>query len=143
MKKILALALAAILAAGCCISALADPAQLVKVVMTTPGAAVTSDWNVKPEMDVLDEAVENSDGIIPEDCKFSAGRLTVMEAGTLDCDEEVYDVTFKVWSTLKRTIGLFFCADDSDTWELVTCNFGDIIEGRFQSSGSYVIAVGW
>ena len=89
MKKILALALAAMLVTGCCISAFADPAQLVKVLMTTPGAVVTSDWGVKPEMDVLDDAVENSDGIIPDDCKFSAGRLTVMEAGTLECDEEV------------------------------------------------------
>ena len=91
----------------------------------------------------LDDAVEASDGIIPEDVKFAAGRLTVMEAGTVDCDEEVYDVSFKIWSTVNRAIGLFFCAEEDDTWELISCNLGDVIEGRFQSPGTYVIAVGW
>lgn len=143
MKKVLVLALAAALLAGCCVSANADPNHLINVVMTTPGATVTSDWSCKPTAEALDEAVENSDGVIPEDVKFSAGRLTVMEAGAVDCEREVYDVTFKVWSTLNRAIGLFFCAEDDDTWELLSCNLGDVIEARFQAPGSYVIAVGW
>lgn len=143
MKKVFALALAAALLLGCRIGVHADPDHLVKVLMTTPGATVTSDWTCKPDMEALDDAVEASDGIIPEDVKFAAGRLTVMEAGTVDCDEEVYDVSFKIWSTVNRAIGLFFCAEEDDTWELISCNLGDVIEGRFQSPGTYVIAVGW
>ena len=44
---------------------------------------------------------------------------------------------------MNRAIGLFFCAEEDDTWELISCNLGDVIEGRFQSPGTYVIAVGW
>ena len=90
-----------------------------------------------------DDDDEARDGIIPEDVKIASRRLTVMEAGTVDCDEEVYDVSFKIWSTVNRAIGLFFCAEEDDTWELISCNLGDVIEGRFQSPGTYVIAVGW
>lgn len=144
MKRFLALALAAVLlVCGCRIGASAEAGELVKVLMTTPGAEVTFDWSEKPEADALDAAVEDSEGVIPENAKFSAGRLTVMAAGTVTCEEEVYDVSFKVWSTLKRTIGLFFRANDSEVWELVSCNQGDVIEGRFQSAGAYAIAVGW
>ena len=81
--------------------------------------------------------------VIPEDVLFTPGRLTLMATGHVTCDEEVYDVSFKVWSTINRAIGLFFLADDADTWELLTCNLGDVIEGRFQAPGTYAIAVGW
>ena len=62
---------------------------------------------------------------------------------TIEVEEEVFDVTFKVWSTLKRTVGLFFLPEEGEVWELVTCNLGDVIEGRFEVCGTYAIVVGW
>lgn len=143
MKKVLAAAAAfVLLAALLCVPASAE--SLVKVLMSTPGASFQdAPKNQYPIASELDDAVENSQEVIPEDVKFAAGRLTLMAVGCVDCDEEEYDVSFKVWSTVNRAIGLFFRADDADTWELVTCNLGDVIEGRFQSPGTYAIAVGW
>lgn len=142
MKKILALALAAVVLALCCTGALAE-SELVKLLMCTDGTEVTIDWSCKPDAQALDDALEAGSELIPENAKFSPGRLTVMEAGTLVGGREVYDVTFRIWSTRGRTIGLFFRPQDSEVWELVTCNEGEILEGRFQSPGAYALAVGW
>ena len=67
----------------------------------------------------------------------------MLQSGSLECEEEVFDVTFKVWSTLKRTVGLLFLPEEGEAWELVSCNLGDVIEGRFEVCGTYAIVVGW
>lgn len=145
MKKCLAVLLTVALLAVLCVPALAEGEPLVKVLMSTDGTSVSVPIQQEnyPQTSDLDEAVENSDGIIPEDATFTPGRLTILGTGQISNDREVYDITFKVWSTVRRWIGLFFRAEGSDTWELVTCNLGDVIEGRFQTPGDYAIAVGW
>lgn len=143
MRKVLALAAALVLLVGMVWVPVAGE-SLVKVLMSTPGVTCREALREKcPTADELDDAVECSRGVIPEDVLFTPGRLTLMATGHVTCDEEVYDVSFKVWSTINRAIGLFFLADDADTWELLTCNLGDVIEGRFQAPGTYAIAVGW
>ena len=67
----------------------------------------------------------------------------MLGTGNLSCEEEVYYVSFKVWSTVGRTVGLFFRAEDSEEWELISCNQGDVIEGQFETAGTYTIVVGW
>lgn len=144
MKKCLAVLLAVALLAALCVPASADPLIFVKVLQSTDDTSVRTPIRKDyPTADDLDEAVEASEGIIPKNATFTPGRLTLLGTGEISNDREVYDVTFKVWSTVRRWIGLFFRADGSDTWELVACNLGDVIEGRFQSAGDYAIAVGW
>lgn len=146
MKKILALVLTAALLAGIfCVPALADDSDdKVRVLMSTPGVTVSK---AAPDQFAaaadLEEAVENGAELIPEGCKLTPGRITVLHTGTVSCEEEVFYVSFKVWSTLKRTVGLFFLPEDGEQWELISCNLGDVIEGRFEASGTYAIAVGW
>ena len=144
MKKWFTLALTAALLVGVlCGSALADGgSELVQVLMSTPGVTVTPAVQGVDAAD-LDEAVENGQELIPEDCALTPGRITVLQSGSLECEEEVFDVTFKVWSTLKRTVGLLFLPEEGEAWELVTCNLGDVIEGRFEVCGTYAIVVGW
>ena len=72
-------------------------------------------------------------------------RETLLRTGSVTGGREVYDVTFKVWSTVNRTTGLFFRATGTDEWELISCYAGelDVIESRFYADGDYAIAVGW
>lgn len=145
MRKCLAVLLSVALLAALCVPALAENMPWVKVLMSSDGTSISVPVreDIPTETD-LDDAVEDGADLIPEDATFTPGRLTILGTGQIrNDDREVYDITFKVWSTGKRCIGLFFRAEDSDSWELITCNLGDVIEGRFQSSGDYVIAVGW
>ena len=112
------------------------------VLMSTPGVSVERN-DQRASAEELEEAIEAGTELIPEDCKLAPERITVLQTGRVSCDEEVYDVSFKVWSTLKRTVGLFFRAEGSEEWELISCNLGDVIEGRFEASGEYTIVVGW
>lgn len=145
MKKFLAIALTAALLAGFfTVPALAGTGydELINVLMSTPGVTVArADQGTRAEE--LQEAIENGAELIPEECELVPDRITVLQTGTVSCDEEVYDVSFKVWSTLNRTVGLFFQAEDSEEWELISCNLGDVIEGRFETGGTYTIVVGW
>ena len=141
MKRLFALMLTAVmLAAVFAIPAFAD--VQIDLLMSTPGVSVErAKQGVKPEelADVIEEGAE----LIPEECKLDPERITVLQTGRLICEEEDGYATFKVWSTVKRTIGLFFQAEDSECWELLACNLGDVIEGEFLSSGTYAIVVGW
>ena len=110
--------------------------------MSTPGVSVERNVQ-RASAGELEEAIEAGAELIPEDCKLDPERITVLQTGRVSCDEEVYDVSFKVWSTLNRTVGLFFRADGCEEWELISCNLGDVIEGRFEASGEYTIVVGW
>ena len=115
---------------------------MINVLMSTPGVSVeVNDQRVSE--DELGEAIVAGGELIPEDCELVPDRITVFQTGRVSCDEEVFYVSFKVWSTLKRTVGLFFRADDSEEWQLISCNLGDVIEGGFETSGEYTIAVGW
>lgn len=145
MKKLLAVVLTAVLlSAAFTVPALAGNSfdELIKVLMSTPGVTVMRDSKCASAGELRD-AIENGEDLIPEDCKLDPERITVLQTGSVACEEEVYDVSFKVWSTLNRTVGLFFRAEDSEEWELISCNLGDVIEGRFEASGSYTIVVGW
>lgn len=145
MKKCFAVLLTAALLVMLCVPALAESEPLVKVLMSSNGTSVSAPIQKDyPTTDDLGEAVEKGEDVIPEDASLIPGRLTILGTGHISNDErEIYDVSFKVWSTARRSIGLFFRAEDTDTWELITCNLGDVIEGRFQSAGDYAIAVGW
>ena len=144
MKKCLSLILSVLLAAFFPFSAFAEgnTGDLVKVLMSTPGVTVGRSDD-SPSAQELDDAAEAGSELVPEGSKLTPGRITLLHTGTLRCQEEVYDVTFKVWSTRNRTIGLFFLAEDEEDWQLITCNQGDVIEGRFTCSGTFAIAVGW
>ena len=145
MKKFLAVVLAALLLGGVfTVPALARNSydEMINVLMSTPGVSVeVNDQRVSE--DELGEAIVAGGELIPEDCELVPDRITVFQTGRVSCDEEVFYVSFKVWSTLKRTVGLFFRADDSEEWQLISCNLGDVIEGGFETSGEYTIAVGW
>ena len=145
MKKMLAVVLAALLLGGVITTpALARSSydELICVLMSTPGVSVERNVQ-RASAGELEEAIEAGAELIPEDCKLAPERITVLQTGRVSCDEEVYDVSFKVWSTLNRTVGLFFRAEDSGEWKLISCNLGDVIEGRFEASGEYTIVVGW
>ena len=145
MKKMLAVVLAALLLGGVFTTpALARSSydELIYVLMSTPGVSVERNVQ-RASAGELEEAIEAGAELIPEDCELDPERITVLQTGRVSCDEEVYDVSFKVWSTLKRTVGLFFRAEGSEEWELISCNLGDVIEGRFEASGEYTIVVGW
>lgn len=143
MKRILAFLLAlAMLAAICCIPALAENEKYINVVMSTPDVDF-QDASVYPTDADLDAAVEANSDLVTGELTFVPGRLTLLGTGHISCPEEVYDVTFQLWSTGGRTIGLFFLPDDGEQWELISCNLGIIIEGRFETAGTYAIAVGW
>ena len=146
MKKMLSLVLTAALLAGIfCVTAMADGSGgQVRVIMSSPDVTVTeAEKDQIPAAEDLDEAMEQGAELIPEDCKLLPGRITVLGTGNLSCEEEVYYVSFKVWSTVGRTVGLFFRAEDSEEWELISCNLGDVIEGQFETAGTYTIVVGW
>lgn len=145
MKKWLALVLTVtVLAALFPVSASAGGNDLVKILMSSQGVtAASAQKDQAPTAQELDDAIEAGSDLIPEGCKLVPGRVSLMYTQCLSCEEEVYDVTFKVWSTLRRTVGLFFRAEGEEDWQLVTCNLGDIIEGRFQSNGTCAIVVGW
>ena len=145
MKKMLAVVLAALLLGGVFTTpALARSSydELIYVLMSTPGVSVERN-DQRASAGELEEAIEAGAELIPEDCELDPERITVLQTGRVSCDEEVYDVSFKVWSTLNRTVGLFFRAEDSGEWKLISCNLGDVIEGRFEASGEYTIVVGW
>lgn len=141
MKRLFALMLTAVmLAAVFAIPAFAD--VQIDLLMSTPGVSIErAKQGVKPEE--LADAIEEGADLIPEECKLDPERITVLQTGTLTCEEEDGYATFKVWSTVKRTIGLFFLAEDAESWELLSCNLGDVIEGEFEASGTYAIVVGW
>ena len=140
MKRFFALLLAAFLLAAFAVPCSAN--EMVRLILSTPGiSAVQATEGVQPG--VLKDAIEAGQDLIPEECKLDPERITVMQTGVLTCDAEDGVGTFKVWSTVNRTIGLFFQAEDSEEWVLLSCNLGDVIEGEFQSSGTYVIVVGW
>ena len=144
MKKMIAIMLAAALLTGVfavpCFAAQCD--ERVKVLMSDPEVIIEKVTPViQPEE--LKDAIENGSELVPEGCKLSAKRISVIHTGTLSSDEEYYYATFKVWSTLKRTIALFFKPDSTAEWELVSCNLGDVIEGRFEDCGTFAITVSW
>lgn len=145
MKKWLALVLtAALLAALFAVSASAGDNDLVQILMSSQGVtAVSAQKEQSPTAQELDDAIEAGSDLIPQGCKLVPGRVTLLDARCLSCEEEVYDVSFKVWSTVKRTVGLFFRAEGEEAWQLISCNLGDVIEGRFECSGTCAIAVGW
>ncbi len=145
MKKLLAVVLAALLLGGVLtVPVLAQSSydELICVLMSTPGVSVERN-DQRASAEELEEAIEAGTELIPEDCKLDPERITVLQTGYVSCDEEVFYVSFKVWSTLKRTVGLFFRAEGSEEWELISCNLGDVIEGGFETSGEYTIVVGW
>ena len=147
MKKVLALLLAALLAVSCfgAVCFAEDTHDLVKVLMSTPGTTF-GDCATAVSQAELDSAVEAAaEGVIPTGATFKPGRVTLLHSGSVIGGREVYDVTFKVWSTINRTTGLFFRAEGADSWELISCYAGelDVIEGRFYANGDYAIAVGW
>lgn len=143
MKKWLALVLtAALLAALFAAPAAAESTDLVKILASTPNLT-SGEASRTPTAQELDDAIDAGSELIPEGSKLTAGRVTLLYTQDLSCEREVYDVSFKVWSTLKRTVGLFFLAEGADTWQLVTCCQGDVIEGRFESAGTCAIVVGW
>ncbi|MGM9604180.1 MAG: hypothetical protein ACI3XG_03870 [Faecousia sp.] len=141
MKRLFALMLTAVmLAAVFAIPAFAD--VQIDLLMSTPGVCVErAKQGAKPEE--LADAIEAGAELIPEECRLDPERITVLQTGALTCGEEGGYATFKVWSTVNRTIGLFFQAADSAEWELISCSLGDVIEGEFQSAGTYAIVVGW
>ena len=67
----------------------------------------------------------------------------MLQCGSVTCEDEVNYVTFKAWSTAKRTIALFFMEEDGEDWQLLSCNLGDVIEGCFEADDQFAIAVGW
>lgn len=147
MKKFFAMLLAALLAVSCfsVVCFAENTRDLVKVLMSTPGTTFGEDA-VAVSREELDSAVENAaEGVIPAGATFQPGRVTLLRTGSVTGGREVYDVTFKVWSTVNRTTGLFFRATGTDEWELISCYAGelDVIEGRFYADGDYAIAVGW
>ena len=150
MKKPICLVLvAALVAALFAVPAFAASEQ-INVLMTTPGVTVTPAAkyiDAEELAEAIEAALEPADEedtpLIPEACKLDPERITVLQSGTFTTDWDQYYVTFKVWSTVKRTIALFFMPEDGEAWELVSCNLGDVLEGGFQSSGSYAIVVGW
>ena len=140
MKRIFAFLLAAFLLASLAVPCYAN--DMVKLILSTPGlSAVQAQEGVRPQ--ALKDAIEAGQERIPEGCKLEPERITVMQTGVLTCDAEDAVGTFKVWSTVDRTIGLFFQAEGAQDWELLCCKLGDVIEAEFFCSGTYVIAVGW
>lgn len=145
MQKLIAVILAAaLLAALFAVPAFAESGsdEVVKVLMTTPGVEVTRMPQLTKTAE-LEAAIEAGEDLIPAECKLVPGRITVLRTGTVSFDEEAYDVTFKVWSTVKRTIALFFLPEDAEAWEMLSCNLGDVIEGHFTANGTYTLVVGW
>lgn len=152
MKKLFALTMAIVMV----VAVLGVPASaedgfqdLVKLLMSSENVEITDiSWDARVKMEDLDACVENLEPEqIPEGCAVKSGRLTVLQQKNIACTDygvyDVYDATFKVWSTLYTTVCLFFRAEGTDSWELLACNQGDVIEARFSQSGSYVIAMTW
>ena len=145
MKKILSLVLAAVLlAAVLALPAAAETylSEKVRVLMSTPEITVTGAVKCVPAKELAD-AIEDGEELIGEECKLDAKRISVLQCGSVDCEDEVNYVTFKVWSTAKRTIALFFMEEDGEDWQLLSCNLGDVIEGCFEANGQFAIVVGW
>ena len=143
MKKLIALVLTLTLLAGVfALPCFAQSDELVKVLMSDPEVVVEKLIHF-PRTAELKDAIENGAELVPEGCKLAADRITVLHTGTLSSDEEYYYATFKVWSTLERTVALFFKPDSTGEWELVSCNLGDVIEGRFEDCGTFAITVSW
>lgn len=149
MKKLLALGLAVVMMFVLfCVPAfaLAAPSEMVQVLMSSDNVTISEFApEEKAAMDDLAEALNSAEpGVIPLTCKVAADRITVMRQMNLTSEDgDVFDVSFKAWSTVGRTICLFFRAEESETWELMACNKGDVIEARFPCSGSCVVAVAW
>ena len=140
MKRIFAVLLAVFLLAG--LAAPCSANEMVKLILSTPGlSAAQAKEGVQAEE--LEDAIKAGQELIPAECKLDPERITVMQTGVLTCDAEDAVGTFKVWSTVNRTIGLFFLAEDSEDWVLLSCNLGDVIEAEFTCSGTYAIVVGW
>ena len=145
MKKILSLVLAAVvLAAVLALPAAAETylSEKVRVLMSTPEITVTGAAKCVPAKELAD-AIEDGEELIGEECKLDAKRISVLQCGSVACEDEVNYVTFKVWSTAKRTIALFFMEEDGEDWQLLSCNLGDVIEGCFEADGQFAIVVGW
>lgn len=145
MRKLTALILAASLVAALfSLHAFAENAfdEMFKVLMSTPGVKVTR-INTFPKAEELRDAITGGDDLIPGSCKLDPERITVVQAGKLSFEEEDYYVTFKFWSSVNRTIALFFLAEDAEEWEMISCNLGDVIEGYFTANGTYAITVSW
>ena len=114
MKKLLSIVLAAALLLGVfCVPALAEEADMIKLLMSTPGVALSQPDKAQcASAEELDDAAERGAELIPADCKLVPGRITVLQTKNICCEEEVYNVTFKVWTTAGRTVALFFRGKD-------------------------------
>lgn len=145
MKKCLAVAAALFLLAACLyLPAQAASKKLVEVLMSTPGTTVdAAEAAQSPTADDLDDALRASSVEIAPGAKLTPGRMTLLGTGNVSSEEPDFWVSFKVWSTLERSIGLFFRADGEADWMLLAANLGDVIESAFPASGTYAIAVGW
>ena len=162
MKKMLWIVLAGLLLTGCSqapaaetvMDVLEEPvlAQPREVRLELPGETVACAMESDSGRLYLGDGYEvmvqtlpggDLDATIRSLTGFSREDITVMQTGELTCDAEDGVGTFKVWSTVDRTIGLFFLAEDAESWELLSCNLGDVIEGEFEASGTYAIVVGW
>ena len=145
MKKCFAAVTALFLLAAClCLPAQAASKKLVEVLMTTPGVtAAAAEAAQAPTDDQLDDALRACSVEIAPGAALTPGRMTLLGTGVISSDDPDFWVSFKIWSTLERSIGLFFRADGEEEWTLLAVNLGDVIESAFPASGTYAIAVGW
>lgn len=149
MKKILSLVLAAAMTAALlCVPVMADGSDLIKVLMSTDeltlsqpaaGAGITCE----DMQAAIDAAMEAEEPIIPEDRTIRADRMTVFQYKNISCQLPEYYVTFKFWSSAEKTVCIFFQPEGSDTWELLTCELGDVVEAHFLGNGAYAITMCW
>lgn len=148
MKKVICLVLAAaMIAALFCVPALAEDntADLIKILMSTDKVTTRKDTGAITAEDMraaIDAAAEAGD-VIPTGWYLNPARMTVFQQRSISCKLEVYDVTFKFWSTLYNPVCIFFRAEGSDVWELLSCEMGDVAEARFNGNGSYAITMCW
>lgn len=151
MKRWIALVLAAaMMAALFCMPAMAetDPAKLIKILMSTDEVTlykpdVGTDITPEQMQAAIDAALEAEEEIIPEDWNITADRMTLFQRSGISCKLPVYDVTFKFWSSTNNAVCIFFLGEDSDTWELLSCEMGDVAEARFNGNGVYAITMCW
>ena len=97
------------------------------------------------EMDEVVSAVlaDEDQELIADDLEVIPGKINYLEDRTISCPEAPFACQFRVWGTGNRVVLVFFLAEDAESWELLSCNLGDVIEGRFETGGTYAIAVGW
>lgn len=148
MKKYISLVLAiAMTAMLLCVPAMAQEDTLIKIIMSTDQvtASISSVPEITPEemQTAVDAAWEDPEFPFPEKWNITADRMTLFQQRAISCKLPVYDVTFKFWSTIECPVCIFFLAEDSDTWELLSCEMGDVAEARFYGNGVYAITRCW